>query len=392
VLLQIDRTALVSSHSITFQVADATGVESGVDEVRFEGIPAGRISNVGLQGTQPVITVDLEGSFGPIYRNARAVLRPNTPLQDMYLDILSRGTPRAGLAQGQNAVPADQTDTSVGISDVLNVFAGQERARMSQLLDALGNGLADRGMQLRLSFAELVPFVQQAAHITSQLARHSQLTEQLIHNTAILTGELGSRAAEIRLLVGADSKLMGTLGANSAPIEQTLAGLPPTINSANTALDALDRVLPRVNGAVTSLYPVANTLPAALRNIRNLTAIATPAVTALENPVTSLVPLAQALVPVSANLSASSTELLPQVPVLARAVSDVGRCLPQLYGFFAWDASMAKFGDARGAAPRGNVVIGAQSAGIKNPFEFAPQACSPGTATPGRLPVASDYH
>jgi ABC-type transporter Mla subunit MlaD len=311
----------------------------------------------------------------------------------MSLNITSRGTPSAGAATEHDPVPADRTDTSVSISDVLNVFAGTERARLSQLLDALGNGLADRGMALRSSFAELVPFLQEATHITDQLSLHSRLTKQLIHDTGVLTTALGQRASQIRLLVAEGSRTMSTLGANSPALEQTLAELPPTISSADGALSALSGVLPSVNGAVSSLYPVAGELPRALRDIRALTRVARPAVTALQRPVASLVPLAGALVPVSRNLSSSVSTLLPQVPVLGRTVADVGNCLPALYGFFAWDASMSKFGDARGAAPRGNAVAGAQSAGgLQNPFEFAPQACTPGKAIAGRLPQAGDYH
>lgn len=391
-VLHIDRTALVSSHTYSFQVANAGGVMPSVDEVRFKGIPAGEITSVALRGTQPVITVALESSFGRIYRNATAQLRPNTPLQDMFLDITSRGTPSAGLASTADPVPADQTDTSVDISDVLDVFAGNERARLTQLLAALGNGLADRGLALRTSFAELVPFVAQAGRITQQLSIHSQLTRQLIHNAGVLTTALGQRAAEIRLLIADGSHAMATLGANSPSLEQTLAELPPTIATADSALTALSGVLPSVNGAVTSLDPVADRLPRALNEIRTLTRVAEPAVEALETPVARLVPFAATLRPVASNLSASVHTLLPQIPVVTRTVSDVGNCLPALYGFFAWDASMAKFGDARGAAPRGNAVAGAQTLGITNGFEFAPQACTPGTAIGGRLPQPGDYH
>jgi phospholipid/cholesterol/gamma-HCH transport system substrate-binding protein len=391
-LLQIDKTALVSSSTYSFQVADATAVAPGVDEVRFKGIPAGKIVSVKLQGSQPVITVQLESSFGRIYRNATAALRPNTPLQDMYLDITSRGTTGAGRASVTNEVPVDQTTTSVSISDVLDVFGSSQRARLAQLLGALGNGLADRGSSLRASFVELVPFVVQAGRITQQLDLRSRLTKQLIHNTGVLTTTLGQRATEIRTLVAEGAKTMGTLGANSSAVEQTLTQLPPTISSAERALTALQGVLPSVNGALSSLYPVSSRLPSALRDIRRLTRVARPAVIALQSPVTKLVPLARSLVPVSSNLNSSVKSLLPQVPVLNETVSDVGNCLPSLYGFFAWDASMAKFGDARGGAPRGNAVAGAQSlAGTKSPFEFAPQACTPGKAIGGRLPTAGDY-
>ncbi len=390
-LLQIDKPALVSSHTYRFDVTDATGVQPGVDEVRFKGIPAGKVTSVRLDGTQPVITVALETSFGRVYRNATAQLRPNTPLQDMYLDITSRGTPDAGLASTTAAVPATQTATPVSISDVLDVFGTPERTRLQQLLGALGNGLADRGQSLRTSFAELVPFVREAGQLTGQLDLHSRLTKQLVHNVGLLTTTLGDRATQIRTLVAEGAKTMGTLGDNAPAVEQTLTELPPTIATADQALTALQGVLPSVTGASRSLEPVAGQLPQALADIRRLTRVARPAITALQQPVSKLVPLAGALVPVSKNLSQSVTTLLPQVPVINETVSGIEACLPSLYGFFDWDASMAKFGDARGGAPRGNAVGGGQSIGAPNPFEFPEKSCTPGQAIGGRLPQAGDY-
>jgi hypothetical protein len=49
-----------------------------------------------------------------------------------------------------------------------------------------------------------------------------------------------------------------------------------------------------------------------------------------------------------------------------------------------WDASMAKFGDSLGAAPRGNAVFGLGTLGVANPYETFPKICAPGTAIGGR--------
>jgi phospholipid/cholesterol/gamma-HCH transport system substrate-binding protein len=391
-LLQIDRTALVSAHTYRFAVADATAVSAGVDEVRFKGIPAGKITGVALDGTHPVITVQLQSGFGHLYRDATAQLRPNTPLQDMYLNITSRGTRAAGAATAARPIASSQTSTSVNISDVLDVFGSAQRGRLAGLLADFGGGLSGRGAALRDAFVQLVPFVVEAGRITEQLSRHSRLTRQLVHNTGILTTALGQRATELRTLVRDGSQVTGTLGANSAAVEQTLAQLPPTISDADQALDALQGVLPSVGSAARSLDPVAESLPAALRDIRTLTRVARPAVVALQRPVRKLVPLAQTLVPVSGSLDSSVTTLLPQVPTVNETVTDIGECLPELYGFFAWNASMAKFSDFRGGAPRGNAVVGLQTlAGLKSPFEFPETACTPGAAVGGRLPTTSDY-
>jgi ABC-type transporter Mla subunit MlaD len=391
VVLHVDRSALVSSREVAFAVNDAGGVVPNVDEVRFKGIPAGRITSVKLQGVQPVITVELAGSYGPVYRDAQATLRPNTPLQDMYLDILDRGTPAAGEASGSSPVPASRTDTSVQISDVLDVFSGDVRARLAHLIDDLGNGLADRGAQLRTAFVDLVPFVQMAGNITTQLAANAPLTRQLVHNVAILTTALGDHQQQLRLLVGQGSAALATLQSGAGSIDAALGELPPTLTAADSAFTAVRGVVGPVDGAVSSLSPIVAQLPGSLAAIRRLTARALPAVRALQSPIERLVPLASSLVPVSSDLNASATSLLPQVSAVTKVVDDVGGCLPQLNGFFQWDASMAKFGDARGAAPRGNVVVGLDSSGaISSPFEFAPQACAPGTAIGGRPAVPGD--
>jgi ABC-type transporter Mla subunit MlaD len=378
VVLHIDRTALVSSQQLAFAVDDAAGVVPKVDEIRFRGIPAGKIDKVELRGTQPVVVVSLEKRYGTVYRNAKATLRPNTPLQDMYLNIVDRGTPAAGQASSDVPVAASQTDTSVSISSVLDVFQGDERARLAHLLDDLGNGLADRGAQLRTAFADLVPFVTVAGRITRQLGANAPLTKRLIHNVGVLTTTLGDRETSLRRLVNEGAATLATLQDGSGDLDRALAALPGTLDAADRSFAAVRGVVGDVNGALTALEPVSARLPSALASVRRLTDAATPAVTQLRTPVHRLVPLATALRPAAAALSQSVTRLRPQVPALKRTVDAVAGCLPSLNGFFKWDASMAKFGDALGPAPRGNVVAGAQSVGVSNPFEALEPSCAPG--------------
>lgn len=392
-VLKIDAPALVGSRDVAFAVATAGGVQPGVDEVRFKGIPAGQVTGVGMRGTQPVITVQLRSSYGPVYRNARAALRPNTPLQDMYLDILDPGTPSAGPATATHPVPADNTDTAVAISDVLDVFNGRVRARLTHLLDDLGNGLRDRGAQLRTAFIDAVPFVRAAGQITSELSANASLTKQLVHNASVMMTALADRQHQLRGLVSRGSGVMATFASRSSDIDATLRGLPPTLTSADSAFTALRGVLPTVDGALSGLEPVAQHLPSSLHTVTQLSDEVRPAVDALAHPVRRLVPLAQALNPVSTSLQGSATLLRPQVPPINRTVDDVAGCLPDLNGFFQWDSSMTKFADSRGVAPRGNVAFGLDSSGaLKSPFEFAFKSCSPGTVVPGRLPLPSDEH
>jgi virulence factor Mce-like protein len=382
-----------STQSVAFDVANADDVVAQSDEVRFLGIPAGRIGSVKMQDGHPVITASFDTKYGHIYRNARAVVRPNTALEDMYVDITDPGTPSAGLASPSQPLDMSQVDTSVNLDSVLDVFNVDARAELRTLLDNLGNGLADHGASLREGFVEAVPFVELAGRLSQQLAARAPVVKQLVHDTAVLTSYLGANQQSLRQLISSGSATLTTLGQHSQSLNDTLAQLPGTLTTLRSSLSAVSGVLPNVDTAVRSLYPVAAQLPASLSAVRRLSASASPAVRALQAPVRQLVPLVGDLVPLSANLSDTVSALLPQVPVLNKTTGDLAGCRTGVQGFFEWNPSLAKYGDERGQSPRGNVAAGAQSSGVlTDPFEQDEQACTPGQSVGGVVPKASDNH
>jgi phospholipid/cholesterol/gamma-HCH transport system substrate-binding protein len=391
--IHVSKTLLASTYQMRFALDDATGVVEGKNDVRYKGIPAGTITKVETVGTQPVLTVQVQKKYGRIYRDAKASLRPNTALQDMYLDILDRGTPASGVASVANPVPEGRTETAVNLADVLNVFRADERTRLRALLDNFGNGLRDRGAALRTAFAQAVPFLQVAGRVSDQLAGRRPMTQRLVHNVALLTTELGRRDKELRRLLRDGSATLTTLEEGSADLDATLGQLPPTLAAIDTSFAAVRGVLRDVNGAVDSLQPVAGRLSASLAAVRRLNASAAPAVRALQRPVQRLAPFAQSLAPLSRSLSSAVSALRPQVDTVDLVTKRLAGCKRGIQGFFQWDASMSKYGDVRGPVPRGNVVAGAQSSGaLTSPDEYAPQACTPGKPIGGRVPQPADKH
>jgi len=390
---QVSRTMLSSTHELRVAVDDATAVVAGVNDVRFRGVPAGTITKVDMDGTQPVLTVKIQKKYGKIYRDARAALRPNTALQDMYLDILDRGTPAAGQVAGDTPLAPGRVETAVNINDVLGVFKADTRTRMRTLLDELGRGLDDRGARLRTAFAELLPLLEVAGSMSKQIAQRRPLAQRLVHNTAVLTTELGRRDRDLRTLVRDGSTTLRTLQAGSRDLDATLLQLPRTLTSMDASFTAVRGVLGDVDDAVRTLRPVARELPGSLAALRRLAATAAPAVRALQRPVGELVPLARVLRPLSDDLSRAVGVLNPQTDTIDHLTKQLVNCEKGLQGFFQWDASMSKYGDIRGPVPRGNVVFGLQSSGVvSDPHEYAPQACTPGQAIGGRVPTRQDEH
>jgi len=376
---------LTESQKVAFIVADATGVVAGRDEVRVSGIPAGTITDVELRNGHATLTAAVDRKYAPIYRDARAQLRPNTPLQDMYLDIVDRGTRASGEAQAGRPLPQAQTSASVSIADVLQVFDADTRVRLRTLLSEFGTGIDGEGASVRNAFISLAPLLDAARRLTVQVSKRKAMTRRLIDNTATLTEELGRRQVQLRRFVDASGSTLSALQDGSRGLDATLRQLPPTLATLAGATSALGRTLPDVNTAVGRLQPVANRLPASLSSLRRLSDTARPALDTLRPAVARVRPLVSELRPASANLAAAVDALQPQAGAIAHITSSLGRCTYVLQRFFQWTQSVFATGDAHGVAPRGDAAFSLDSTGlaVDGATKAFPDNCGGGTTLGG---------
>lgn len=392
VLSNLSTTFGHDTYQVRFAVDQDFGVFAGVDEVRFRGVPAGTISKVERSGSRLILLVKIRKDRGVVYRNARAQIRPITPLNDVYLDIVDPGTSSAGRADPSTALPEAQTLTSVTVPDVLNVFQPNVRRSTHVLLDQLGNGMADGGARLRQAFIDLGPFLAQTGELTHQIARRKAVTGRLIHNTAVLTTELGRRETELRRLVTTGAATVGTLGSGSHDLDATLAELGPTFTELRTSLASVRGVVGDVDRGLVSLNPVAERASEALASLRQLNTSLSPAVAALQAPVRQLVPWVGQLDRVVNRLPSIAAAVRPQTATVDRLAQRLVDCKDGIIGFFQWDASLAKFGDQNGPVPRGNLVIGVPAVGGPGQVLRTPEtACAPGPVVRG-VPTEKDKH
>jgi ABC-type transporter Mla subunit MlaD len=368
------------THEMRFAVSDATGIVPGRAEVRFYGIQAGEVDSASVAHGEAVLQVSVATKYGPVYRNAVAAVRPNTPLNDMYLDIESRGTPNAGLAGPNDLIPVSQTSSPTNLADVLDTFQPDVRTQLYNLIDQLGNGLADRGADLRRAFVLIAPFLRAAGNLSQQLARRADLTRELIHNTATLSGVLSSRSTALHSLVLNGTSAMQALDTEGGQSLRTTIGLlPTTLQNTITLMHVFDRAFPVADDTIAALRPVARALPNGLTSLTALAQRANPAVVRLEAPVQQLVPLADQLQPFAHRLAQALDTIRPQISTVNDATTDLADCTLEINEFFNWDASMAKWTDLQGPMVRGSANFGFYSVpGVPhNNYTYRKQ-CAPG--------------
>jgi ABC-type transporter Mla subunit MlaD len=386
----ISQTFGHKTRTVRFAAPTAFGIFEGFDDVRYRGVPAGTISKIERHGTQIVLVAKIRKSFGPIFKDARAELRPITPLNDEYLDIVDQGHASAGQADPDVPLPPSQFKASVSVPEVFDTFKADERVAFNKLLDQLGNGTADRGEALRAAFVQLVPFLQGAGKLTQQVAIRRQATKRLIHNTSILTDELGKRQTQLRTLVKSGAVTLGTLQQGSGDLDKTLKELGPTFTELRASLASVRGVVDDVDTGLRSLNPVADRLPGGLGSVRKLNRDLVPTLRSLRTGLPPMTEFVTSLTKVFRNLTGASVALQPQVPVVNKVTRDLVTCERGIIGFMHWNASLTKFGDYIAPVPRGNLAIGVPSISSRSPLREPHKGSTPGTPERGVITAAGE--
>lgn len=353
-----------SYESVKVAVTDAKGIFPGGDSVRIHGVVVGVVSSDKLVNDNPVLTLDVLSKYGAIYKNAQLRIRPVTPLDDLYVDILSRGTPSAGVASNSNyVIPATQTIVPVDVSRILDTFNANTRTRLTTLLSELGKGLPDGGQQLREGFAQLAPFLQVADQATLVLRQHQQDVKQVVHQFGTFSKALADRNAALNRFIQQGDKTTSELAARSGPLESTLqqiANLLPTVRSSFASVDALTTTL---DPALTNLTPVTNNLASGMNALGRLGTEALPAFKALRPAVYDLKGMAIQLAPTATSLDTAFRILNTEKGQYNDITNQTVPCMSTLEGFFNNTMSVLKFNDANGAFPRADETVDLDTAG-----------------------------
>lgn len=361
-----------STYTVRVGVDSAKGVVAGKQQVRISGFVVGKITGSELVAGKPVLTLQLDGQYAPLYRNARVRLRPKTPLDDLYLDVVSRGTPSAGKLGSGDILPALRTIAPVDVGQVLDAFATPTRARLKQLIDGAGAGLANHGQDFRAALIQLAPFLSAAQRLTGELAVRSTATARLVHNFRLLTDALNARDTQLHDLVASGAQTVTELAAQEQPLRQVIAQLPPTLRQLLPAFSTLDATANQLDPALDQLRPTARALPGGLAALRKFSIKARPALTALRKALPDLSALVTALAPTAVGLRRDFSLLTPEAPQLDRVTAAVVPCELAVDKFFNNSVSLTKFADTGGVIVRGQTVNGA------DPNQNADASCAAG--------------
>ncbi|MEK6277731.1 MAG: MlaD family protein [Actinomycetota bacterium] len=279
------------------------------------GVKIGDLSKVELKDGKAVVTMDIERQFLPIYRNATAVVRPRTGLQDVFIE-LDPGTRAAGEFDEGDTLPISNTEPQINLDQILEALDADTQAYLRMLIVGGGQGLKGRAKDLGEVLGSLGPINRQLAKLNTLVGKRRTNLANLIHNLRVLTGTIGKHDDDVAQLIDSSNAALGAIAEQDLNVQRAVALLPGTLTTARRSLTKVNgfakvlgptfnhlrpfaRGLPRVNASVKS---VAQTAPIIRDQIR-------PLVRAAREPVQDLKPAARRLARATPRLTDIGVEI-----------------------------------------------------------------------------------
>jgi len=356
--------------------------------VTIAGVQVGQVGGVTLQGGQAVVTMNIYKRYAPIYRNATVLLRPRTPLKDMYL-ALDPGTKRAGTVPDGGTLGAGSTTPDVDLDQILASLDGDTRSYLLLLLAGGAqafNHPASTVPALRATFKRFEPLDRDTRTFATLLSKRSANLRLAIHNLQRVATSLGGVDGQLASLIASSNTNFSAIASQDANLEAGLALLPGTLAQTNQTLGKVQSFAAELGPALSKLQPFAHALAPALAASRPLFADTTPVIRNQLRPFsTAVAPLAKALKP-------AATQLSKAVPSLSRSLGVVNTLLNTLayqpsggaQGYLFWGSWLAHVAntltdlqDAQGPTVRGIFMA---TCPALNLLETTIQAGSPSVA------------
>lgn len=243
--------------TVRAEFADASGIGVVGQDVRVAGVPVGEITDVERSGDVAVVTMKVDSSVGTVEDDATAELRPNLPFEGTAHVELSPGSPNAG-PLGDHRIGVERTRSYVPIDEALRAFDPDVRAALQTSVDELAGVLSTEGQAgLRQALRDSPSMLSDLAPAAAAAGgSNGDELAGAVRGLAATSDELAAHAERIApLLDDADRTLAALERDGSAPLDQTLAALPETLDRLRTGGAALESIVARLDPLARQLEP-----------------------------------------------------------------------------------------------------------------------------------------
>lgn len=249
----------------TFDQAPAVAPGKG-QEVRIAGVEVGdiRSSRVSDDGkAQLELSID---ESQKIYSNAKFVLRPKSPLNDMYVEISPGGPPGSPLRDGA-VVPSSQTVRPVQIDEVLSHLDTDARRGLTALLAEADVALANAPSDLPAGLTETDLATADLQPVMEQLEQRRDLLARLVTSLSQVAAAAGEDDQRLTRLASSLQETLAKVGTKDDQLDDALAQLPEFSNELRKASKGVRELVDELDPTLRSVADAKDDLPDALERL-----------------------------------------------------------------------------------------------------------------------------
>jgi phospholipid/cholesterol/gamma-HCH transport system substrate-binding protein len=299
-----------------FETAQAVTPGQG-QTVEVAGVKIGDIAEVELEDGKAVVTMDVERKFLPIYRNATAIIRPRTGLQDVFIQ-LDPGSRPAGEFDEGGTIPIENTQPEVNVDQILEALDSDTQAYLRMLAVAGGQGLRGRDRDLGAVLASLGPINAELKRLSTMVAQRRQNLANLVHNLNVLSEAVGDQNQDLTRLVDTGNTALAAIASEDTNVQRAVALLPGTLSTTRTTLERMNEFSAKLGPTFNELRPFARRLDEISTSLRKVSKT-TPAIR------DEIRPLVRAAREPVRDLRPASRRLAKAAPSLTRIGHQVNR-------------------------------------------------------------------
>jgi phospholipid/cholesterol/gamma-HCH transport system substrate-binding protein len=363
------------------QFATAQSVTPGQGQtVQVAGVDVGDITKVDLVGGRAVVTMKIRRKYTPLYRNATALLRPKTGLNDMVIE-LDPGSRNAGEAPAGFTVPVAQTLPNVNFDEILSSLDTDTRSYLQILVGAAGEGVGGQGKQLSASLKRFEPTGRYLARLNGALAERERNIRRSVHSFRLLAQALGGKDDDLAALVDSSNRVFSAFARQDARLRDALQELPGTLSTTNTTLAKVDKLGKTLGPTLGALRPAARALGPSLRDTRPFLNETTPVIRDQLRPFArDALPVVKVLRPATRDLSLVTPKLTTTLEVANYLLNELTYNPPgKEEGYLFWaswlnhdGASVFSTQDAHGPIRRGTILASCATLGVLDQIGSVP--------------------
>jgi virulence factor Mce-like protein len=255
-------------HHVRAVFSSAISTRKGL-KVQYDGLEAGKISNVKYQNGQAIVTLGIDNDYWPLPKGTKATLRFGTTLGNGTRLINLDPGPKSNPPLPENGViPVKDTSTPVEFDQTFNTFNAPTRENLQGFLRNTRAALDGHAKTLNRDWSSVSPGLDALGSVASDLTRDEHSLRTLISNGNRTTAVLAGKQQQISQLLTVAAQTFDTFAHNTRATQASITEAAPTLSQARTTLARVDSSVGILNDLVDKVRPGAKRLPSFLVDAR----------------------------------------------------------------------------------------------------------------------------